>query len=109
MWDKIKQAVGYIWAEFCHIIHDVFVAEEQQIMTQLFTMLKNDAVALQNSQPGISSKDMENVLKNNATAALAGLGASLAYTAIVTVIGTVMHDLQVPDNTGNAGAVVKGS
>lgn len=105
MWDKIKKVLTYAWTEFCHIVHDVFEAEEKVIMAQLFAMLKNDAVALQNSQPGISSKSMEDILKANAQTALVTLGANLAYTAIITTIGTVMHDLTVPDNTGNSGMV----
>lgn len=105
IWSKIKPVLESIGAEIWSILQRVFTAEEAAIMTQLYGMLKNDAVQLQNAQPGISSKDAEGILKNNATAALTGLGATLAYTAIITVVGAVLHDLGFQDNSGNAGTV----
>lgn len=105
LWGKIKPVLEQIGAEIWSIFQRVFSAEEAAIMTQLYGMLKNDAVSLQNAQPGISSKDAESILKTNAEAALLGLGSTLAYTAIVTVVGAVMHDLGFTDNTGNAGNV----
>lgn len=105
VWAKIKPILEAIGAEIWSIMQRVFTAEEAVIMSQLYNMLKNDAVALQNAQPGISSKDAEGILKTNAQAALGTLGATLAYTAIVTTVGAVMHDLGFGDNTGNAGVV----
>lgn len=105
VWEKIKPILEAVGAEIWSIMQRVFTAEEAVIMSQLFTMLKNDAVSLQNSQPGISAKDAEGILKTNAEAALLGLGASLAYTGIVTVVGAVMHDLNFGDSQGNAGVV----
>lgn len=105
MWNNIKQIFSYIWTEFCHIVHDVFEAEEKVLMAKAFDILRAEAVTLQNAQPGISSKDMETQLKQTAESQLAGLGINLVYTAIVTVIGTVMHDLGVKDTLGNAGVV----
>lgn len=102
---NIEGALEKFGTEIWHVVQEVFKAEEQVIMAQLFTMLKNDAISLQNAQPGISSKDMESVLKANAQTALVSLGATLAYTGVITVIGTVMHDLSVQDSTGNAGNV----
>ena len=109
IWAKIKPVLEAIGAEIWSIMQRVFTAEEAVIMSDLYTMLKNDAVALQNAQPGISSKDAEGILKTNATTALGTLGASLAYTAIITVVGAVMHDLGFTDTTGNAGTVTTGS
>ena len=105
IWARIKPILEAIGAEIWSIMQRVFSAEEAVIMSDLYTMLKNDAVSLQNAQPGISSKDAEGILKANATTALGTLGASLAYTAIVTVVGCVMHDLGFTDTTGNAGNV----
>lgn len=105
VWAKIKPVLEAIGAEIWSIMQRVFTAEEAAIMTQLYNMLHADAVSLQNAQPGISSKDAEGILKTNASAALAGLGATLAYTAIVTTVGAVMHDLGFTDNAGNAGVV----
>lgn len=105
MWSKIKQVLSYAWTEFCHIVHDVFAAEEKVVMAQLFNMLKNDAISIQNSQPGINSKQMREILELNAQSALVTLGSSIAYTAIITTIGTLMHDLNVPDASGNVGKV----
>lgn len=105
VWAKIKPVLEAIGAEIWSIMQRVFTAEEAAIMTQLYNMLHADAVFLQNAQPGISSKDAEGILKTNASAALAGLGATLAYTAIVTTVGAVMHDLGFTDNAGNAGVV----
>lgn len=105
VWSKIKPILESIGTEIWSILQRVFTAEEAVIMAQLYTMLKNDAVSLQNAQPGISAKDAEGILKTNAEAALVGLGASLAYTAIITVVGAVLHDLNFGDNTGNAGVV----
>lgn len=102
---KIEAEALVVGKEFWKIVKNVFKAEEQVIMEQLGNMLKNDAISLQNAQPGINSKDAELILKNNAEAALATLGANLAYTGILTTIGTVMHDLGFPDTTGNAGTV----
>lgn len=106
---KVEPIVQNFGREIWHIVVQVFQAEEQVIMAQLFTMLRNDAVALQNAQPGISSKDMGKILEANAQTALAQMSATLAYTAIITTVGTVMHDLSVPDNTGNAGNVTSSS
>lgn len=105
VWAKIKPILEAIGAEIWSILQRVFTAEEAVIMTQLYGMLKNDAVALQNAQPGISSKDAEGILKTNAESALVGLGASLAYTAIITVVGAVLHDLKFTDIQGNQGNV----
>lgn len=104
-WAKIKPVLEAIGAEIWSIAKAVFTAEEAAIMAQIYTMLKNDAVALQNSQPGISAPEMEGILKTNAQSAIASLGVNLAYTAIVTTVGVVMHDLQVPNNQGNGGNV----
>ena len=109
IWSKIKPILEAIGAEIWSIMQRVFTAEEAVIMSQLYTMLKNDAVNLQNAQPGISSKDAEGILKANAMTALGGLGASLAYTAIITVVGAVLHDLGFSDNGGNAGFVTSTS
>ena len=109
VWSKIKPVLEAIGAEIWIIFKRIFTAEEAVIMSQLYGMLKNDAVALQNAQPGISAKDAEGILKTNATAALAGLGVELAYTAIVTTVGAVMHDLGMSNNTGNAGVVTTGT
>ena len=105
IWSKIKPVLESVGAEIWSILQRVFTAEEAVIMSQLYNMLKNDATALQNAQPGISSKDAEGILKSNATAALAGMGAQLAYTAIITTVGAVLHDLKFPDTAGNAGNV----
>ena len=105
VWAKIKPILEAVGAEIWSIMQRVFSAEETVIMTQLYGMLKNDAVALQNAQPGISAKDAEGILKSNATVALTGLGAELAYTAIITVVGAVLHDLGFTDNAGNQGNV----
>lgn len=105
VWEKIKPILESIGTEIWSILQRVFTAEEAAIMTQLYGMLKNDAIELQNAKPGISAKDAEGILKTNATAALAGLGATLAYTAIVTTVGAVMHDLGFTDAAGNAGTV----
>lgn len=105
LWEKIKPILESIDSEIWSILKRVFAAEETIIMTQLYTMLKADAVSLQNAQPGISSKDAEGILKTNAETALVGLGAQLAYTAIITVVGAVLHDLNFPDSAGNAGVV----
>lgn len=102
---NIEDGLAKFGSEFWHIAQVVFTAEEQVVMAQLTNMLKADVISLQNSQPGISSKDMEGILKTNAQTALASLGVQLAYTGIVTAIGTAMHDLSVPDTTGNAGVV----
>lgn len=106
IWSKIKPVLESIGSEIWSILQRVFTAEEAVIMTQLYGMLSKDAIDLQNTQPGISSKDAEGILKTNAMAALVGLGASLAYTAITVVVGSVLHDLRFPDTTGNAGNVV---
>lgn len=108
VWSKIKPILEAIGAEIWSIMQRVFTAEEAAIMSQLYGMLKNDAVELQNAQPGISSKDAEGILKANAIAALAALGATLAYTGIVTTVGAVMHDLGFTDQTGNAGVINNG-
>lgn len=105
MISDIEAGLEKFGTEFWQIAQAVFKAEEQVVMAQLVGMLKNDVISLQNSQPGISSKDMEAILKTNAEAALVSLSAQLAYTGIITAVGTAMHDLQVPDTTGNAGVV----
>lgn len=105
VWTKIKPILEAIGTEIWSIFQRVFSAEEAAIMAQLYTMLKNDAVALQNAKPGISAKDAEGILKANAQTALVGLGATLAYTAIITTVGAVLHDLGFTDHPGNAGAV----
>lgn len=105
VWAKIKPILESIGTEIWSILQRVFTAEESVIMSQLYTMLRNDAVQLQNTQPGISSPSAEAVLKANAITALAYLAVELPYTAIVTVVGAVMHDLQMPDTTGNAGVI----
>lgn len=105
--NKIEEFAAEAGKEIWHIVLNVFKAEEQVIMGELFNMLKDDAIALQNSQPGISSKDMEGILKNNAQMALSKIGVSLAYTAVIATVGTVMHDLNIPDNQGNAGNVTQ--
>jgi hypothetical protein len=106
---SIESSLEKFGTEFWHIAQVVFSAEEQVIMAQLTNMLKNDVISLQNSQPGISSSQMEGILKTNAQSALASLGVQLAYTGIITAIGTAMHDLNVPDTTGNAGVVTTGT
>ena len=102
---KIEPMLEAVGKEFWSVVQAVFTAEESVVMAELAGMLKDDAVSLQNAQPGISSKDMMGLLEANAMTHLAKLGVELPFTAIVTVIGTIMHDLSVPDNTGNAGVV----
>ena len=105
VWARIKPVLEAIGAEIWSIMQRVFTAEEAVIMSQLYTMLRNDAVSLQNAKPGISAKDAEGILKTNAQAALLGLGAQLAYTAIITTVGAVLHDLKFTDQQGNVGNV----
>lgn len=102
---EVVQVAEEVGEEIFTIAKSVFSAEEQQIMTQLGVLLKNEAVALQNAQPGIDSKQMGTLLESTAISSLAGIGAQLAYTGIVTTIGTVMKQLNVQDAQGNAGQV----
>ena len=106
---KFEAGVKAAWGEFCHIIYTVFQAEEQAIMAQLTPMLKNIAVDLQNVQPGMDSKTFFNTLIGEAEKALAGLGKTLAWTALSVTVGTVLHDLNIPDQPGNSGNLVGGN
>lgn len=94
--------------EIWHVVQAVFKAEEAVLMAKAFTLLRQEAVAIQNSTPGVNAPDMESQLKANASNVLATLPGQLAYTALVTVIGTVMHDLSVPTTSGNAGVISAG-
>lgn len=102
---KIEPYLEQIGKEFWSVVQAVFTAEEAVIMTELGGLLRDDIVSLQNSQPGIDSKQMLGLLEANAMTHLAKLGAELPYTAIITVIGTIMHDLSIPNTPGNAGNV----
>lgn len=100
---KLEDGVKAAWGEFCHIVFTVFQAEEQAIMSQLTPMLKNIAVDLQNATPGMDAKTFFGVLEGEAVKALAGLGKTLAWTALSVTVSTVLHDLNVPDAAGNQG------
>ena len=74
-------------------------------MTELYTLLKQAAVDLQNTTPGMAAKDFMAELSGQAVTILAGMGKTLALTAITATVATVCHDLGVQDNGGNAGNV----
>lgn len=101
--DRIESGVKAVWGEFCHIVYNVFKAEEQAIMAELTPLLKSIAVDLQNAKPGMDAKTFFAVLECEAVKALAGLGKTMAWTAISVTVGTVLHDLSVPDAAGNTG------
>ena len=105
----IESGVKAAWGEFCHVVYVVFEAEEQAIMAQLTPMLKNIAIDLQNAKPGMGAKEFFLEIEGEAIKALAGLGKTLAWTALATTISTVLHDLGVTDNGGNAGNMTGGN
>ena len=101
--NNIESALAKVGTEIWHIIEAVFTAEESVIMAEFYVLLRQAATDLQDAEPGMSAKDFFVKLEGEAVTILAKLGKDLAWTAIATVISTVLHDLAVPDKAGNTG------
>lgn len=101
----IEKALAAVGTEIWHIVQEVFKAEEQVIMAEFYILMRQVAVDLQNTKPGMNSKDFFAQLEIDAIKVLAGMGKTIAWTAIATTIATVLHDLNIPDTTGNQGVV----
>ena len=95
---KIVKTIG-------DVINAVVSAEESQIMTDFIPTLKQLAISIQDTSPGLPAKDFIAELVAAAISILEQEGITLAHTALTIAAATVAHDLGIGDQTGNQGTV----
>lgn len=99
--NALEQGAHKLWT----IIQAVFNAEETQIMADITPLVKQIAVNLQNSNPGLNAQNFIPALVAAAIPVLESEGIVLAHTALSAVAATVAHEIAIPDATGNQGIV----
>ena len=101
----IEADLKLVWTYFTQIVTAVFSTVENQLMVDATNIMKAEAIAIQNAQPGISTKAFIDLLVTNAKPQLTGALQSLGVAALTTVASTIAKDLRINDTGGNAGVV----
>ena len=101
----IEQDLKLVWQYFSDIVYAVWQAEKQVLMVDATNLFKAEAVALQNAQPGLPTKEFIALLIATAVPQLTGDLAGLGVAAYTAIAATVAADLNISDTGGNAGNV----
>lgn len=88
---------------FWHILQTVFANVKTELIADATEIFHAEALALQNSKPGLDAKTFIAELIAVATPLLIKDLAVLPYTVISAIASVVAHDVGVKDQAGNAG------
>lgn len=101
--NELEKGAHQLW----NIITAIFKAEEMQLMADIKPMIRQIAVNLQNTQPGLDAKTFIPILVAAAIPVLEAEGVVLLHTAISAISATVAHEMGIPNTPGNAGMIIK--
>lgn len=87
------------------LLGQIISSEESILMNDALPLIRQIAINIQNSQPGLSASEFISELMKASLPVLEEEGIKLVNTALSIVVAAVAHELRTPDIKGNAGTI----